>query len=134
MMDSKQPPLWQKVSFRPQRIAEEIAKVLAEALNQDTKNALLSYELHGLFLSVEEVRLSSDKRHARVWVESFPLPDIPKLMAALKEHTPFLRSVIGRKVVLRRVPELSFSYVDANNSAMYPIKKESNDEKNLSRK
>ena len=62
-------------------------------------------------VTVTHVRMSRDLQHARVYYST--LGDTTgrrKTARGLDRATPFLRSQLGRRIRVRRVPELTFVY------------------------
>ena len=89
---------------------------LGEQIRQDVAD-LLAREVHdpGIgFLTVTRVRLTEDLQQARVFYTTLGSPDEAKRTArALERATPFLRRALGRRLRLRRVPELTFAIDEA---------------------
>ncbi len=93
---------------RPERVADQIRSELA---------MLLAREVHdpGIgFITLTRVQLSADLQVARVL---YTVLGDEKARAntarALERTRPFLRRQIGRRLRLRRAPELRFVYDDA---------------------
>ena len=87
---------------RTARVGEEIREVLAEAI-LDLKDPRVG------FVTVTGVKVSPDLK--RAWVYYTSLGDTKAragTRAALRSANPQLRSVIGREVRLKYLPELSF--------------------------
>lgn len=92
---------------RQEKVGHELLRILANALLQDVKDPRLSA------VTLTEVRVSADLQIAHVnWLcdTKSPREDIE---LALKKATPFLRTLIGENLELRRVPSLVFHYDDA---------------------
>lgn len=91
------------MSQRARRVAGQVQEVLAELL-VDLKDPRLG------FLTVTEVRVSTDLGQAEVFYTA--LPDDPEARAATAEGlasaAPLLRRELGTTLRLRRVPDLSF--------------------------
>jgi len=89
---------------RSERLAEEMLHEISLMLAGDLKDPRLAVPL-----TVNEVRLSQDKRHARVYVRVFSEPEERK--AALKglvAAAGFVRHELVERLQLRKAPELSF--------------------------
>jgi ribosome-binding factor A len=87
---------------RVERVGEEFREILAEAI-QKLKDPRVG------FVTVTGVRVSPDLRHA--WVAYTAMGDESAKAgsrAALRSATPHLRSVLGRQVRLKFLPELEF--------------------------
>ncbi|MBI5877815.1 MAG: 30S ribosome-binding factor RbfA [Chloroflexi bacterium] len=83
-------------------------------LIQQEISKLIEYEMEDPRLNnitVSGVEVSPDLRHARVYVVGFTDPAREKdVRAGLARAVPFLRRELGRRVQLRLVPELSFTF------------------------
>ncbi|MBI4484844.1 MAG: 30S ribosome-binding factor RbfA [Acidobacteria bacterium] len=90
---------------RPERVADQIRGELA---------LLLAREVHdpGIgFVTLTRVRVSSDLQQARVYFTTLGDNTARRSSArALERATPFLRRQIGRRLRLKRTPELAFEY------------------------
>jgi len=93
---------------RPQRVADQLRAEIAE---------LVARELHdpGIgFLTITHVKVTPDLQTARVYYTT--LGDAKarrETERALERATPFLRRHIGRRLRLKRVPELEFFFDEA---------------------
>lgn len=92
-------------STRQLRVAEEVRHVLADLF---TRTEFRDPELYGVSVTVTEVRVSPDFRHATVFVTRLGRDDIHVVLPALKRVSSFLRRGLSRKLRLRTVPELHF--------------------------
>ena len=92
-------------SQRQLRVAEEIRHVLADLfLRTDFHDKTLAKE----HITISEVRMSPDLKHAVVFATVLGHKDITPLLPALKKVAPFLRAQIGPRMGLRMTPELKF--------------------------
>jgi ribosome-binding factor A len=93
---------------RPERVADQLRGELA---------SLLAREVHdpGVgFVTLTRVHLSPDLQVARVMYTVLGDQSARTSTArALERTTPFLRRQLGRRLRLRRVPELRFTYDDS---------------------
>jgi ribosome-binding factor A len=65
------------------------------------------------FVSVTRVQVSSDLRHANVYISSLGGEESEAdVMAALRHASGFLRRDLGNRTTLRYVPELAFHFDD----------------------
>jgi ribosome-binding factor A len=92
-------------SQRQLRVAEEIRHVLAGLFE---RRDFRDPELAAAQLTVTEVRMSSDMKHATVFVARLGRPDVDALLPVLKRAAPFLRGQVAQAVRLRYAPDLSF--------------------------
>ena len=92
-------------SQRQLRVGEEIRHVLADLfLRTEFHDKLLAKE----HLTISEVRMSPDLKHALVFATVLGQKDISPLLPALKRVAPFLRAQIAPRLGLRVTPELKF--------------------------
>lgn len=92
-------------SQRQLRVGEIIRHALSEIFS---RNEIMDPELKGIFITVPEVRMSPDLKHATVLV--MPLggkkqEQVPKI---LDRHAKFLRGQLGRRIALKFTPDLIF--------------------------
>lgn len=93
-------------SQRQLRVAEAMRHVLAEIF---ARGAFHDPELAGAQITVTEVRISPDLRHATAFVARLGRSDIGALMPALQRAAPFLQGEVGRALSLRYTPQLAFT-------------------------
>ena len=92
---------------RQEKVAHELLRVLATALLQDVKDPRLSA------VTLTGAHVSADLQIAHInWLCDKNL-ERENITTGLQKATPFLRSCIGEKMALRRVPALIFHYDDA---------------------
>jgi len=87
------------------RVAEEIRHVLAGIF---ARREFRDPELAEADITVSEVRLSPDLKHATAFISRLGRTDIEVLLPPLKRIAPWLRSQMARALPLRYTPELSF--------------------------
>jgi ribosome-binding factor A len=92
-------------SQRCLRVAEEIRHALAEIL---LRTEFHEPALNKAHLTVSEVRMSPDLKHATVFITKLGNQDVTPLLAPLKRVTPFLRAQIAPKLGLRVTPDFKF--------------------------
>ncbi|MGD8609336.1 MAG: 30S ribosome-binding factor RbfA [Myxococcales bacterium] len=92
------------VHFRRQRLGDQLQVELAELIQRELKDPRVG------FVTVTEVRMSPDLKHARVYVSVFEGEEQKKeeSIAALQRAEGFLRRSLGGRLRLRYVPELRF--------------------------
>lgn len=95
------------------RVDEAIRQVIGDALATDLKDPRVG------FVTVTDVKTSSDLSHARVYVsvlgEAHTREDT---LAGLRSAHGYLQSRIARELKLKRTPTLEFSYDDTTDRAM----------------
>jgi ribosome-binding factor A len=91
------------MSARMRRVNEAIRQVLSDALAGDLKDPRVG------FVTVTEVKTSSDLRHARVYVSVFgPPAEREATLDGLRSAHGFLQARIGDQLHLKHTPELRF--------------------------
>jgi ribosome-binding factor A len=92
------------VRFRRERLGDQLRVELADLILQEVRDPRVG------FVTVTEVRMSRDLQYARVYVSIFGDEEQTReSFAALERAGGFLRSQVGRRLKLRRVPELRFA-------------------------
>lgn len=92
---------------RMRRVNEAVREVLGDAVNQDLKDPRVG------FVTVTEVRTSSDLRHARVFVSVYGTPDEQQAsIDGLQSAHGLLQGRIARELRLKRTPALEFQLDD----------------------
>jgi ribosome-binding factor A len=102
-------------SQRQLRVAEEIRHVLAGLF---ARHEFRDPELAEAEITVAEVRIGADLRHAVVFVSRLGRSDVDALLPALERATPFLRGQVAHAVRLKFAPELVFQPDHALDRAM----------------
>jgi ribosome-binding factor A len=92
-------------SQRQLRVAEEIRHVLAALF---ARHEFRDPELAGAEVTVTEVRVASDLRHATAFISRLGRSDVDALLPALQRATPFLRTQVAHALRLKFAPELVF--------------------------
>ncbi len=93
---------------RSQRVAQEMQKEIAIILQREVKDPRL-----GLMTTVSGVEVSRDLAYAKVYVTFLNDDDAENVKAglkALKEASGYIRTLLGKAMRLRIVPELTFFY------------------------
>lgn len=92
---------------RQEKVSHELLRVLATALLQDVKDPRLAA------VTLTDVHVSADLQIAHInWLCDKNLSR-EEITTGLEKATPFLRSLVGERLALRRVPNLIFHYDDA---------------------
>ena len=92
-------------SVRLLRVGEQVRHILADVLMRgDVHDDVLS----AAHVSVTEVRMSPDLKHATVFVKPFLADDEAKVLKALRTNTAYLQSEVARRVNLKYAARLKF--------------------------
>ncbi|NHN89675.1 30S ribosome-binding factor RbfA [Acetobacter conturbans] len=102
-------------SQRQLRVGEEVRRVLAEVF---ARTEFRDPDLAGVMITVTEVRISPDLKHATAFVSDLGKGDIEALLPGLKRVSPFLRTQLAHTLRLRIAPELHFQPDTALDYAM----------------
>jgi ribosome-binding factor A len=87
------------------RVGEQVRHILAEILMRgDVHDEVLASHL----VSVTEVRMSPDLKHAIVFVKPLLGADEDKVLKALRTNTAYLQSEVAKRVNLKYAAKLKF--------------------------
>ena len=93
---------------RPERVADQLRAELAQLLSREVHDPGVG------FVTLTRVHVSPDLQMARVYYTSLGDDTGRRATArALERAAPFLRRQIGRRLRLKRVPDLTFTYDDS---------------------
>lgn len=102
-------------SQRQLRVGEELRNALAQMFAHGETHVPL---LDSSSITVSEVRISPDLKNATAYIMPLAGSNKEAVMAALKEHAGRIRSLVGKRVILRAVPRIGYkldiSYENAN--------------------
>jgi ribosome-binding factor A len=104
------------ISQRQLRVGEEIRHVLAQIF---ARTEFRDPDLAGVLITVTEVRISPDLKHATAFVTRLGRNDIDEKLPALKRVAAFLRAQIAHEVRLRVAPDITFQPDTALEYAMH---------------
>ena len=92
-------------SVRLLRVGEQVRHVLSELLQRgDVHDDVLQSHL----VSITEVRMSPDLRHATVFVKPLLGQDEEAVLQALRQNTAFLQREVARRVRMKYAAKLTF--------------------------
>ena len=92
-------------SVRLLRVGEQVRHVLSELLQRgEVHDDVLQSHL----VSITEVRMSPDLRHATVFVKPLLGQDEEKVLKALRQNTAFLQREVARRVRMKYAAKLKF--------------------------
>ena len=91
-------------THRPERVADLIREILAELIREELRDPRVG------FLTLTEVRVSADLKHARIFVSELgEREELAACVDALNRASSFLRKGLGRRARLKYVPQLVFA-------------------------
>ena len=101
-------------SHRPQRMGEELRKILSDML---MRGQLKDPRFSGAMISVNAVEVTNDGSYATLYVTALPFGSGPltaeqkkEILAAFERSKGHIRTEIGKNLKARHVPELIFKY------------------------
>ena len=107
-------------SQRQLRAGELIRHALVDVLREEE---LQDEAMTGVSVTVTEVRLSPDLRHATCYVEPLGAGvsggDTSPVVGALNRHAKFLRGRLGRHIDMKVTPDLRFVHDETFGAAAY---------------
>jgi ribosome-binding factor A len=101
-------------SQRQLRAGELVRHALVEILREED---IADPALEGISVTVTEVRISPDLRHATVFIEPLGGGHAGAVVDALNRHAKFLRGRLGRAIELRFTPDLKFLHDESFDEA-----------------
>ena len=111
-------------SQRQLRAGELIRHALVEVLREEE---IHDEAMQGVSVTITEVRLSPDLKHATCFVEPLGagVSDAPnaghvdEIIKALNAHAKFLRGVLGKHIDMKFTPDLRFRHDDSFDAASH---------------
>ena len=90
---------------RTQRVGGQIQRELAQIIQQELRDPRLG------IVTISAVEVSKDMTHAKVFITLMnPDQDVEATLKVLKKASGFLRHALGKRILLRVLPELHFVY------------------------
>jgi len=94
-------------SQRQLRAGELIRHALVDILREEE---IADPDLAGVSVTVTEVRMSPDLRHAFAFIEPLGGQEAERVVAGLNRHAKFLRGRLGREIDMKFTPDLKFAH------------------------
>lgn len=96
-------------NVRANRVAEQMKKELGDILNRKIKDPRVG------FVTITDVEVTNDLQIAKVYVTVLgEETEIEETLQGLSKASGFIRSEIGKRIRLRKVPEISFEFDKAH--------------------
>ena len=90
---------------RTQRVGGQIQRELAQIIQQELRDPRLG------LVTISAVEMSKDMTHAKVFITLMnPDQDVDATLKVFKKASGFLRHALGKRIMLRVLPELHFVY------------------------
>ncbi len=97
------------MAHRTERLGSLLRHEISQLLQRQVKDPRL-----GSFITVTEVSISADLRHAKVFVSCIGSEEVKRdTLSGLAAASGFLRKQLAKRLRLRRTPELSFHWDDS---------------------
>ena len=103
-------------SVRLLRVGEQIRHVVADLLARGTVHDEV---IAAHPITVSEVRVSPDIRHATVFIQPLGGIDQQPVLDALKHHAKYLKGEVGHRLSTKYTPELTFRLDESFNQAKH---------------
>ena len=103
-------------SQRQLRVAEEVRHVMSGIF---IRNEFRDPDLENVLITVSEVRMSPDLKHATAFVTRLGRTDIEAKLPALRRAAPYFRAQLAHIMRLRVAPDVSFQPDTALEYAMH---------------
>ena len=95
---------------RSDRVAEQMLRELADLLQFEVKDPRVG------MVTATEVEVSGDMSHAKIYYSAAKASD--NLQQGLEKSAGFLRTQLGKRMLLRTVPQLHFVYDESIDNGM----------------
>ncbi|OIJ17879.1 ribosome-binding factor A [Anaerobacillus alkalidiazotrophicus] len=93
------------MSVRPNRVAEQIKKEMTDILQRELKDPRIG------FVTVTGVEVTGDLQQAKIFITVLGNDEQKEAtLQGLSKATGFIRSEIGKRIRLRKTPELLFKF------------------------
>lgn len=91
-------------NIRANRVAEEIKKEMGEILTRKLKDPRIG------FVTVTDVEVTGDLQQATIYISVLDEDKKESTLVGLAKANGFIRSEIGKRIQLRKTPEISFEF------------------------
>jgi len=96
-------------NMRTNRVAEQMKKEVGDILNRKIKDPRVG------FVTVTDVELTNDLQHATVFISVLGNEDEKQdSLIGLSKASGFIRSELGKRIRLRKTPEIVFQFDEAH--------------------
>jgi len=91
------------------RRVERVAALIRKETSELLINGIRDERVHQGMVSITDVEVSGDLQHCKIFVSIFgDANDQPKVMEGLQAASGYLRGELGRRLQMRRAPEVVF--------------------------
>ncbi|MBQ8827953.1 MAG: 30S ribosome-binding factor RbfA [Clostridia bacterium] len=89
---------------RTVRIAQEMKRVISDVIREEIKDPRIP-----IMTSILDIKLAKDLKFAKIYVSVYGSEaDKASAIEALRNSAGFIRREIGRRMIIRAIPELNF--------------------------
>lgn len=93
-------------NIRANRVAEEIKKEMGEIITRKLKDPRIG------FVTVTDVEVTGDLQQATIYISVLDEDKKDSTLVGLAKANGFIRSEIGKRIQLRKTPEITFEFDD----------------------
>lgn len=93
-------------NIRANRVAEEIKKEMGEIITRKLKDPRIG------FVTVTDVEVTGDLQQATIYISVLDEDKKDSTLVGLAKANGFIRSEIGKRIQLRKIPEITFEFDD----------------------
>jgi ribosome-binding factor A len=90
------------------RRTDRVNELLREELGELIQLRVRDPRVEGRIVSITEVDVSPDLRHANVFVSCLEFSDTPEAVLGLQHSAAFLHQELGHRLHMRSIPKLTF--------------------------
>ncbi len=99
---------------RPKRLAEEIRVALADIIQNELKDPRLSIAM----VTVTQVEVTGDLRHANAWISVFASDeDTKSILQALGHSKSYIKHLLSERIVVKYLPDIHFKLDETGRQA-----------------
>lgn len=103
-------------SQRQLRVAEQVRHILSETMQRGKFTDMVLYEA-AQNVTVAEVRMSPDMKHARAYVMTLGGRDMDTILPALNQAAPLFQKELARNLTMKFTPRVKFVVDDTFDEA-----------------
>lgn len=94
-------------NIRANRVAEEIKKEMGDIITRKLKDPRIG------FVTVTDVEVTGDLQQATIYISVLEKDKKEESLVGLSKANGFIRSEIGKRIQLRKTPEITFEFDEA---------------------
>jgi|SRR5690625_2695607 len=94
-------------NIRANRVAEEIKKEMGDIVTRKLKDPRIG------FVTITDVEVTGDLQQATIYISVLEKDQKEATLVGLSKANGFIRSEIGKRIQLRKTPEITFEFDEA---------------------